>query len=252
MEFFGHAESWVLVAFLLFVALMIYMKVPGLVARMLDERAAKIAADLAEARKLREEAQALLASYQAKRTEAEKDAASIVAQAKADAAEYAEEARRKLAETLDRRRKQAEQKIAQAEAAAIKEVRAIATDVAVAAATNLVAEAAKGAKGAALTEKLDRFGNSFVLQTGEGGKRKRAQDTDDGSRARRRWESGTQTCHRQRRCGQRSETFAIERTKRSVRTGHANPQVAVAPARPILSGTSDPLDGEWSACPIAR
>ncbi len=152
MEFFGHAESWVLVAFLLFVALMIYMKVPGLVARMLDERAAKIAADLAEARKLREEAQALLASYQAKRTEAEKDAASIVAQAKADAAEYAEEARRKLAETLDRRRKQAEQKIAQAEAAAVKEVRAVATDVAIAAATNLVAEAAKGAKGAALIE----------------------------------------------------------------------------------------------------
>lgn len=150
MEFLGHAESWVLVAFLLFVGLMIYMKVPGLVAKMLDERAAKIASDLDEARKLREEAQALLASYQARRAEAEKDAANIVAQARADAAEYAEEARRKLAETLERRRKQAEQKIAQAEAAAIKEVRAVATEVAVTAATSLVAEAAKGEKGAAL------------------------------------------------------------------------------------------------------
>ncbi len=147
MEFFREAETWVLVAFLLFAALLVYLKVPAMLARMLDERSAKIAAELAEARKLREEAQSLLASYQKKRADAEKDAAAIVDQAKKEAEAYAAEARRKLAETLERRTKQAEQKIAQAEAAAIKAVRAVATDIAVAAASQLVGEAVKGAKG---------------------------------------------------------------------------------------------------------
>ena len=156
MEFFSHAESWVLVSFILFVILLVYLKVPAMVGRMLDERSARIAKDLAEAAQLREEAQALLLSYQQKRIEAEKDAVNIIAQAKADAEDYAVEARRKLGETLDRRAKQAEQKIAQAEAQAIKDVRTIATDIAVAAATRLVAEAAKGPKGAALiTESIE-------------------------------------------------------------------------------------------------
>ena len=152
MEFFHEAESWVLVAFILFIALLVYLKVPAMLAKMLDERSAKIAKDLAEARKLREEAQTLLASYQQKRVEAEKDAANIIAQARLDANEYAAEARRKLSETLDRRSRQAEQKIAQAEAAAVKEVRNVATDIAIAAATKLSAEAVKGAKGTGLIE----------------------------------------------------------------------------------------------------
>ncbi len=152
MEFFGKPESWVLVAFILFVALMVYLKVPAMVAKMLDERSAKIAKDLDEARKLREEAQALLDSYKAKRGEAEQQAAGIVAQAKADAEEYAEEARKKLSESLERRTRQAEQKIAQAEAAAVKDVRNAAADLAIAAAAKLSAEAAKGSKGAKLIE----------------------------------------------------------------------------------------------------
>ena len=152
MEFFHEAESWVLVAFILFIALLVYLKVPAMLAKMLDERSAKIAKELAEARKLREEAQTLLASYQQKRVEAEKDAANIIAQARLDANEYAAEARRKLSETLDRRAKQAEQKIAQAEAAAVKEVRNVVTDIAIAAATKLSAEAVKGAKGTGLIE----------------------------------------------------------------------------------------------------
>lgn len=147
MEFFREAETWVLVAFLLFVALLVYLKVPAMLARMLDERSAKIARDLDEARKLREEAQALLASYQKKRVEAENDAADIIDLARKEAEAYTVEARRKLTETLERRTKQAEQKIAQAEAAALKEVRTVATDIAVAAAGQLVGEAVKGAKG---------------------------------------------------------------------------------------------------------
>lgn len=144
MEFFGKAESWVLVAFILFVIFLVYLKVPAMVTKMLDERAAKIAKDLEEARKLRAEAQALLDSYKQRRVEAEKEARDIVAQAKSDAEEYAAEARKKLTEQLERRTQQAELKIAQAEAAAIKDVRNAATDLAVAAAARLSADAAKG------------------------------------------------------------------------------------------------------------
>ena len=149
---FHEAETWVAVAFVLFVALLVYLKVPALLAKMLDERAGKIGRELAEARKLREEAQALLTEYQKKRAEAEKDAANIVAQAKVEAEAYSVETRKKLAETIERRTKQAAQKIAQAEAAAIKEVRTTATEAAIAAASKLVGEAVQGAKGTKLID----------------------------------------------------------------------------------------------------
>jgi F-type H+-transporting ATPase subunit b len=144
---FHEPETWVAIAFVLFVGLGIYLKVPAMLAKMLDDRADKIGKELAEARKLREEAQALLAEYQKKRAEAEKDAANIVAQAKVEAESYGVETRKKLAETIERRTKQAAQKIAQAEAAAIKEVRTTATEAAIAAASKLIGEAVQGAAG---------------------------------------------------------------------------------------------------------
>lgn len=150
MEFFHEAEAWVVVAFLLFVGLLLFLKVPSKLGVMLDARASRIASELAEAKKLREEAAALLASYQKKAVDAAKEAEDIVAQAKTAAEEYAVEARKKLAEAIERRSKQAEQKIAQAEAAAVKEVRSAATEKAIAAAARLAAEASKGAKGQAL------------------------------------------------------------------------------------------------------
>ena len=149
---FHEAETWVAVAFVLFVVLLVYLKVPALLAKMLDERAGKIGRELAEARKLREEAQALLTEYQKKRAEAEKDAANIVAQAKVEAEAYSVETRKKLAETIERRTKQAAQKIAQAEAAAIKEVRTTATEAAIAAASKLLGEAVQGTKGTKLID----------------------------------------------------------------------------------------------------
>jgi F-type H+-transporting ATPase subunit b len=152
MEFFHEAESWVLVAFVLFVGLLVYMKVPAMATRMLDDRGARIAKELDEAKKLREEAEKLLASYKQKAIEADKMAADIVAQAKLEAAEYAKETRAKMGEMLERLTKQAKQKIAQAEAAAVKDVRNVATDLAVAAASQLSAEAVKGAKGQTLIE----------------------------------------------------------------------------------------------------
>ena len=66
MEFFHHAESWVLVSFLLFVGLLIYLKVPKIVGRVLDEHSFKVSSQLDEARKLRDEAAQLLADYKKK------------------------------------------------------------------------------------------------------------------------------------------------------------------------------------------
>lgn len=146
------AEFWVLASFVLFLGLLLYLKLPAKVASALDERAARIAKELDEARRLREEAQALLAEYERKRRDAEKEAEAIIVQAEAEAEAYAHETRRKLAETVERRSRMAEEKIAQAETQAVKEVRAAATDLAIAAAERIIAEEVRGEKAAELVE----------------------------------------------------------------------------------------------------
>ncbi len=147
MTFFGNPTTWVLVSFILFLALLVYLKVPAMLGKTLDERSAKIAKDLDDARKLREEAASLLDEYKKKRAAAEKEAADIISGAKADAEAYATESKKKLADSLDRRARQAEQKIAQAEAAAIKDVRNSATDLAIASAAKALKDRSKGAGG---------------------------------------------------------------------------------------------------------
>lgn len=133
------ATFWALVALLIFVAIVIYMKVPAMLARSLDERAARISNELEEARRLREEAQQLLAEYQRKRKDAEQEAADIVAAAEREAGMLVEEARKKTEDYVARRTALAEQKIAQAEREAVNEVRANAVDLAVEAARKLLA-----------------------------------------------------------------------------------------------------------------
>lgn len=147
MEFFHHAESWVLVSFLLFLALLVYLKVPATIGKSLDDRSAKIAKELNDAKSLRLEAEALLTEYKKKGSDAERQAADIIAAAKSEAQAFAADSSRKLTEMLSRRQAQAEQKIAQAEAAAVKEVRAAATDLAIAAASRLIAESTRGKGG---------------------------------------------------------------------------------------------------------
>ncbi len=145
-------EFWVAVSFFLFIGLIIYLGVPGKVAAALDARAKRISDELAEANRLREEAQALLSEYQQKRQEAEKEAENIIAQAKAEAENYAAETRRKLAETVERRTRMAEQKIASAEALAVKEVQSAASDLAIAAATDMIMAETQGDKGSKLVD----------------------------------------------------------------------------------------------------
>ncbi|MCL7997831.1 F0F1 ATP synthase subunit B [Brucella sp. 21LCYQ03] len=131
---------WAFIALLLFIALIVYLKVPGMIGRSLDERAENIKKELEEARTLREEAQQLLAEYHRKRKEAEKEAGDIVAAAEREAKALLEDAKRATEEYVIRRNKLAEQKIATAETDAINAVRASAVDLAIAAAGKIVAD----------------------------------------------------------------------------------------------------------------
>ncbi|MEK1851074.1 MAG: F0F1 ATP synthase subunit B [Phyllobacterium sp.] len=134
------ATFYALVGLVIFLALVVYLKVPGVVGKSLDARASRIRDELEEARRLREEAQSLLAEYQRKRKEAEKEATEIVAIAQREAHGMLEEAKKKTEEYVVRRNKLAEQKIAQAEVEAVNEVRASAVDIAVAAASRILAD----------------------------------------------------------------------------------------------------------------
>jgi F-type H+-transporting ATPase subunit b len=129
---------WAFAGLLIFLGIMVYMKVPGMMAKGLDARGDKIRADLNEAKRLRDEAAALLEEYKKKRKQAEADAEEIVAAAKRDAETMAADARQKTEEFVKRRTAMAEQKIAQAEADAVNAVRATAVDIAVAAAGKIL------------------------------------------------------------------------------------------------------------------
>lgn len=131
-------EFWVAVAFFLFVGLLIYYKVPDLIGKALDDRADAIKAELDEARRLRTEAEALLAEYQSKTKSAEEEAKSIVEQARREAELLTADTRKSLAEMLDRRTKLAEEKIARAEAQALSDVRSTAIDTAIEAAQRVL------------------------------------------------------------------------------------------------------------------
>ncbi|QKP78874.1 ATP F0F1 synthase subunit B [Methyloligella sp. GL2] len=136
----ASAEFWVGISFLLFVALVVYLKVPRMMNAALDKRAEGIAADLEEARSLREEAESVLADYRRKEAEAMKEAEDIVQLAKREAESYAAETRANMKEQFDRRTKLAEEKIARAEAQAVADVRTAAVEAAVGAARTLVAD----------------------------------------------------------------------------------------------------------------
>ncbi len=129
---------WALVGMIIFAGLLIYMKVPKAITGGLDSKIKKIETELDEAKRLREEAQALLAEYERKRKSAQSEADDIIEAAKEDAKRMSEEAKIALEELIARRTKSVEEKIAQAEAHAIGEVRAKSADVAIEAAQKLL------------------------------------------------------------------------------------------------------------------
>lgn len=141
---------WVALSFVVFVALTLYYGVPAIVTKSLDDRADAIRKELDEARKLREEAQALLSDYQRKAREAENEAKSIIEQAKIEAEALATDSRKALIESLERRSKIAEEKIARAESQALSEVRSTAIETAIAAAHEILKTRAGGSTGETL------------------------------------------------------------------------------------------------------
>ena len=140
MEVINTAEFWVAVSFFLFVAGLIYLGLHKKVATALDARAERIATELAEARRLREEAEQVLAEYQRKEREAANEADAIIKQAGQEAESLAKETRRTIKEQFERRIKLAEDKIGRAETEAIREVRLAAVNAALSAARTLIAE----------------------------------------------------------------------------------------------------------------
>ncbi|MFV0472672.1 MAG: ATP F0F1 synthase subunit B [Pikeienuella sp.] len=152
MSFFGDSNLVVTLSTVLFIALLIYLKVPGKIGALLDARADRIRTELEEARQLREEAQSLLASYERKQKEVEKQAAEIVERARAEALRAAELGKAELEHSISRRLKTAEDQIASAEAAAMKEVRDRAVAVAISAARDVIAKNMTKKSGAELID----------------------------------------------------------------------------------------------------
>ena len=146
-------EFFVLLGFLVFIGILIYVGAHRIVIKALDARGDAIAAELAQAAKLREEATALLASFEKKSAEAEANAAAIVAEARAQAEQLGVEAAERLKEFIARRTKQAEAKIALAEAQAAAEVRAAAAEHAARAAEVVLSDQMKGSAGADLVSR---------------------------------------------------------------------------------------------------
>ena len=140
MEVLMTPEFWVAVSFFLFVGALLYFGVHKKLASVLDARAAAIAKELDEARRLREEAEKVLADYRRKECDAAKEAQAIISLAAKEAEILAAETRRSMTEHFERRMKLAEDKIARAEAEALREVRAAAADAAIAAAQAVIAQ----------------------------------------------------------------------------------------------------------------
>lgn len=138
----GNTDFIVSIAFILFIAVLLKFGVPGMLTGMLDKRAAQIKADLDEARALREEAKAVLASYERKKKEVQEQADRIVATAKEDAKAAAEQAKADLAGSIARRLATAEERIASAEAEAVRAVREHAVRIAIGAAGEVLAKQA--------------------------------------------------------------------------------------------------------------
>jgi len=151
MEILHDAEFWVLVAAVIFV-IAVFKPASRALTGGLDARTARIRGELDEARRLREEAERLVADYKARQQAASTEAEAIVAHAKAEAERIAAQSARDLDLALERRQRMAEDRIAQAEAKALDEVRAVAIDVAIAAAREVITAQIDGQRGSTLID----------------------------------------------------------------------------------------------------
>lgn len=151
-----NTDFIVLLAFLVFVGILVYFKVPQLLGSMLDKRAQGIRGDLDEAKRLREEAQEIYASYERRQREVKGQAEQIIANAKREAEAQAEKAKEDLKTSIQRRLKAAEDQIASAENDAVRAVRDRAVQTAVAAASELLAQqVSSGQRSAGIDDAIE-------------------------------------------------------------------------------------------------
>ena len=151
-----NTDFIVLIAFLLFVGILVYFKVPSIIGRMLDKRADGIRNDLDEARRLREEAQEIYANYERRQREVKVQADEIVANAGREAEAQAAKARDDLKISIERRLKAAEDQIASAENDAVRAVRDRAVQTSVAVASELLASQVKsGQRSAGIDDAIE-------------------------------------------------------------------------------------------------
>jgi F-type H+-transporting ATPase subunit b len=147
-----NSDFVVLIAFLVFLGILVYFGVPGQLGKMLDGRAEGIRKDLAEARALREEAQSLLASYERKQRDVQEQADRIVESARAEASRAAEQAKQDIAASIERRLTAAEEKIRTAQDAAVRDVRDRAIAVAIDVSREIIARQMTTERGDALID----------------------------------------------------------------------------------------------------
>jgi len=152
VPFYADTSFWVAASTVVFVGGVLYSKAHKKIGEMLDARSDEIRKQIEEAKSLRDEAEQMLTDYQRKQRDAEKEAADMIAQAESDAKILTDEAKGDIEALVERRTRAAEDKIAQAEAAAVKEVQAVAVNVAVEAATAVLADTLKGKAGKGLAD----------------------------------------------------------------------------------------------------
>ncbi len=149
--FYAAPEFWVMIAFVIFVG-GAFRPTYRMIAAALDDRSERIQRQIDEATRLREEAQDLLAGYQRKQADAEREAEEVLDRAREEADRLRERGAVELEQSLDRRCQQAEDRIQQAEAKAIDEVRRLAVDIAIEATRSVLVERTTGAKADALID----------------------------------------------------------------------------------------------------
>ena len=150
LDILKETDFWEWLGLLAVIAIFLYMRAPAFIARALDRRAEAIARELESVKRLREEAETVLINYRERAESAQSEAATILDESRAETARFTAEARAAMQAQIERRARQAQERIAQAEANAMAEIRALAADAAVAAAQKLIAARLGEEKAAAL------------------------------------------------------------------------------------------------------
>jgi F-type H+-transporting ATPase subunit b len=158
LDILKETDFWEWLGLLAVIAIFLYQRVPAFIAKALDRRAEAIAKEIESVKRLREEAETVLITYRERSDSAEKEASAILSETRAETERFTAEARAQMQAQIDRRARQAQERIAQAEANAMAEIRALAADAATAAAQKLIAARLGEDKTAALiTQSIDEL-----------------------------------------------------------------------------------------------